>query len=170
MRSEWNAGRGFCISGLTVDAVDVWRIRIMKHHFRRPLFLLAITCLALMPAHARTISKPPRPGREFELHVGQRVNLYKTKLSLKFVAVLDDSRCPSDVTCVWAGNARVQVQVSNGRNSKTLTLNSNTTAPPPSDGSFAGYTVKLIRLDPYPRSTVKIALGSYVLKLIVSKN
>lgn len=138
------------------------------------LLALAIICLTL-PVFATGRDSgggrnAPRLGSEFELHAGQRISLYKTKLTVRFVAVSEDSRCPSDVTCVWAGNARVQVQVTNGRAGKTLTLNSNTAAPPSSDGNFAGYTVKLISLNPYPRSTARIAPGNYVLKLIVTKN
>jgi hypothetical protein len=30
---------------------------------------------------------------------------------VKFVKVLEDSRCPKDVTCIWAGRARVQIEV-----------------------------------------------------------
>ena len=32
-------------------------------------------------------------------------------VSLSFVEVLEDSRCPEDVTCVWAGRARIAVRV-----------------------------------------------------------
>jgi len=31
--------------------------------------------------------------------------------TVKFVQVLEDSRCPLDVTCIWAGRARVQLEV-----------------------------------------------------------
>ena len=142
--------------------------------FLKPrLIPVAIICCALPSsclADSAASKTAPRLGSEFELRVGQSVSLYKRRLWIRFVAVADDSRCPSDVTCVWAGNARVQLQVSNGRTSKTLTLNSNTAAPPPSDGSFKGYTLKLISLNPYPRSTVRIARDRYVVKLMVSEN
>lgn len=31
---------------------------------------------------------------------------------LKFVEVLEDSRCPKDIVCVWAGRAKVKVAIS----------------------------------------------------------
>jgi hypothetical protein len=148
----------------------------MNRSFYRRLIFVALVCCALpsfspaIRANSTARKTSPRLGREFELRVGQSVSLYRRNLSIKFVAVADDSRCPSDVTCVWAGNARVQLKVTNGRTIKTLTLNSNTTAPPPSDGSFKGYTLKLISLIPYPRSTVRIARDRYVVKLVVSEN
>ena len=33
------------------------------------------------------------------------------KASVSFLKVLEDSRCPSDVTCIWEGQARVLVEV-----------------------------------------------------------
>lgn len=33
-------------------------------------------------------------------------------LTIEFVKVLEDSRCPKDVQCVWAGQAKVKVAVS----------------------------------------------------------
>jgi hypothetical protein len=71
---------------------------------------------------------------------------------------------------VWAGNATVHLLVTIGRKTKTLTLNSNIAAPLPSDGSFAGYTVKLVNLSPYPLSKRRIAPGSYIVRLVVTKN
>jgi hypothetical protein len=148
----------------------------MNRSFYWRLISVVILCCALPSfsfagrGDSAASKKTPRLGSEFELRVGQSVSLYKRRLSIRFVAVADDSRCPSDVTCVWAGNARVQLQVSNGRTSKTLTLNSNTTAPPPSDGSFKGYTLKLLSLNPYPRSNVRFARDRYVVKLVVSEN
>lgn len=145
-------------------------------HFRSLLFLPAIISLALMPgssAQARTVSErthAPRLGRAFDLRVGERVIMRKTRLSLRFLPVRDDSRCPSDVTCVWAGNARVQLLATNGRETKTITLNSNISAPSPADGSFAGYTVKLVNLNPYPLSKRRIAPGGYVVRLVVTQN
>lgn len=145
-------------------------------HFRSLLFLPAIISLALVPglsAQARTVwerTQPPRLGREFDLRVGERVILRKTRLSLRFLPDREDSRCPSDVTCVWAGNARVQLLVTSGRIAKTITLNSNISAPSPADGSFADYTVKLVDLSPYPLSKRPIAPGDYVVRLVVTQN
>lgn len=31
------------------------------------------------------------------------------KLDVEFVRVVEDSRCPTDVTCVWAGEVKVQL-------------------------------------------------------------
>jgi hypothetical protein len=43
------------------------------------------------------------------LRHGQEVRLREGLLRLTFVQVMEDSRCPVDVTCVWEGNARIRV-------------------------------------------------------------
>src|ERR1044072_8657255 len=112
----------------------------MKNCYSRPLVLLAgisVLLAASLTATARADSErrtePARLGQEFDLRVGQRAVIRKTNLTLRFVTVPEDSRCPSDVTCVWAGNARVELLVTNGRRTKSMTLNSNTAAPPPAE-------------------------------------
>src|ERR1700704_4290387 len=69
-----------------------------------------------------------RLNSEFKLKAGQQVTLKGTRLRIRFVTVENDSRCPSDVTCVWAGNAAVRLQLSNGRSSRTVTLNTSSNA------------------------------------------
>lgn len=43
------------------------------------------------------------------LQIGEMLNLGNR--SLKFKNVVSDSRCPKDVTCIWAGEAIVSVEV-----------------------------------------------------------
>ena len=92
---------------------------------RQPISL-AIICL-MLSCGAATQAKPApaaRLGQPFSLRVGQRIGLKRAGLRIRFVAVTEDSRCPAGVTCVWAGNAKVQIEVgSNHRDSQTLTLN-----------------------------------------------
>jgi len=42
---------------------------------------------------------------------------------VKFAAVLGDSRCPPNVECIWAGNARIAIQVAQKGSSSRLELN-----------------------------------------------
>ena len=81
----------------------------------------ALSCLVLLASVGVLAASPHtnldvvRPGREFKLRAGQQVTVKGTKLRIRLIAVENDSRCPSDVTCVWAGNAAVQLQLSTGR-------------------------------------------------------
>ncbi|HEV7799341.1 MAG TPA: hypothetical protein VGO73_14380 [Pyrinomonadaceae bacterium] len=122
-------------------------------------------------AHAKGLAQAARLGREFKLKARHQVTLPREGLRIKFASVKEDSRCPADVKCVWAGNAAVRLEVSmRGRSSKVLWLNTNNSSSAATENQYRGYTVKLAELSPYPRSNRKIAPGDYVATLLVSKN
>lgn len=56
---------------------------------------------------AKVIVTPPIIA--VKVLLGKKVVLSKTKIS--FEAVLEDSRCPKNVTCIWAGQAKIKVRV-----------------------------------------------------------
>ncbi len=71
-------------------------------------------------------------------------------LVVKFVSVPEDSRCPKGAACVWAGNAKVKLEVRKGRGAwKTVELNTNAGA---TSAVVEGFEIKLVGLDPYPGS------------------
>ena len=148
-----------------------------RHGLRTRLILFGISCAVLLACSGALDAKMHSDGalqivrlsREFKLGAGQRVALKGTKLRIKFVTVQNDSRCPSDVTCVWAGNAAVQFQLNAGRKNKTVTLNTSGNSTFVRAAEFQGYKVKLADLSPYPRSNRKIAAGDYTATLLVSK-
>ena len=117
-------------------------------------------------------SQAARVGREFRIKAGRAVTLAREGLRLRFVRVTTDSRCPEEVDCVWAGNAEVLVEVSatNRRVSKTLKLNTNASPERPAEDKYRTYTVKLVELKPYPRTTRKMRQGEYTATLLVSKD
>lgn len=112
-----------------------------------------------------------RLGREFKLRSGQQVTLKREGLRIKFAAVTEDSRCPADVQCIWAGNAAVRLEISiRGGGSKSLTLNTNGGSSHVDENRYQGYKVKLVELGPYPRSDHQIAADKYVATLLVTKD
>jgi len=70
-------------------------------------------------------------------------------MRIKFLEVLDDSRCPVGTTCIWAGNAKVKIQVFAGRRAATFELNSTVS---PRTVTIGGYEIKLDSLEPRPRA------------------
>src|SRR5919206_5039217 len=85
-----------------------------------------------------------RVGREFKIKVGRTVTLKGESLRLRFVRVADDSRCPTNVDCVWAGNAEVLIEASAGRarGKKVLTLSTNASQGRSGEGEYRRYTVR----------------------------
>ena len=78
---------------------------------------------------------------------------------------MDDSRCPSDVTCIWEGRASVTLHIYNQTQYQTITLTTgeNTTS------YVDSYEINLINIIPYPVSTKDIS-KDYVATISISKN
>lgn len=84
-------------------------------------------------------------------------------LRLSFVEVLEDSRCPVDVTCVWAGNAKVLIGIGMGMG-PTHPLELNSTLEPRAV-DWNDVRVTLLKVTPEPRSTDTIPLEAYAVRL-----
>jgi len=69
------------------------------------------------------------------------------QVSVRFVRVAEDSRCPASVTCVWEGNARVVVHVSGSADS-LLNTNSSSGADALQSGAIR---ITLAAVEPEPR-------------------
>lgn len=78
----------------------------MKHRYCLiPLLLVMalVACRAVPEARAVDLDQ------EVQLAPGEQVVFGQQELFVEFVRVVDDSRCPTDVTCVWAGEVKVQL-------------------------------------------------------------
>lgn len=106
---------------------------------------------------------------EFQLKSGQTASLEPEEITIKFLRVTSDSRCPSDVICVWAGQVEVLLNVS--VNNKSFDINL-TKGPDESlsKQEIDGFTIELIKVDPYPVSTKTIQPSDYVITLVVTKS
>lgn len=88
-------------------------------------------------------------------------------IRVKFLELVDDSRCPRDTTCIWAGNAQIKVRVKKNGRSKVLVLNSNIE---PKSAAFGGYTFRLVKLTPEPRSNIRINRNGFVATIEIKKS
>ncbi len=85
---------------------------------------------------------------ELTLRPGQKGSAARGKVSVRFVLLAEDSRCPAGVACIWAGNAKVKVEVTIRRRAKkAFELN---TGVEPRSVEFDGYRFKLIDVTPRP--------------------
>jgi hypothetical protein len=102
----------------------------------------------------------------FELRVGRSATVAGEGLTVSFQGVPSDSRCPTSVQCVWAGDAVVQVVLS--KDGKAFGAELHTTLDPKSV-DYLNYNVALVSLDPYPSSTTPIAQSQYRATFVVTK-
>ncbi len=131
------------------------------------LFLLLAT-LGGASQHPSASTRRPL-GEEFKMRIGQQVTIKGQKLSIRFSAVRDESRCPTGVQCVWEGNAAVIVEVSSKKKEVVqATLNTNNSIKP-NQLEHKGYNIKLVRLNPYPKADQRIDPRDYEAVLLVTK-
>ena len=105
--------------------------------------------------------------KEFSLGIGQSARIDSEKLIIKFKSVLEDSRCPINALCAWAGNGKVEFDVLDidGEN-KTIVLN---TEDEPRLAPLKGHKLKLVSLNPPRINGVSISLGDYRVTLFVER-
>lgn len=84
--------------------------------------------------------------RRVELRVGEETTLPDSKISVKFLSVDDDSRCPQGVNCIWAGSVGVSLQLSApGEEGRRVRLN---TAVEPRAVSYKGHSFNIESVSP----------------------
>jgi len=93
----------------------------------------------------------------------------ENQITVRIDSVLNDSRCPSDVVCVWEGNAAVRFILNNDGDETKFVLNTHGGDNFRSDTIIDGYSVQLVKLNPYPVSTNVISNDEYVAELLIKK-
>lgn len=113
----------------------------------RTTLVLAI----LMAACSRPSSAPREatPGGNIEVAVGEAVSVRNSSARVLFVGA-SDSRCPSDVQCVTAGDATIVLAFSGDAGARTDSLY---LVRQPRTLTYGGFRFEAADLQPYPRST-----------------
>jgi hypothetical protein len=108
-----------------------------------------------------TTDVPPGPagrtvvlGQAFVVDVGESVIVAGVGLTVTYVELVTDSRCPPDVQCIWAGNATIAVRLSAaGEAPATVPLS---TMEGPTSAGYASFTVALVDLAWGPSPTARL--------------
>ncbi len=99
-------------------------------------------------AATRTI----RMGQPFELSLDQTATVESEALELMLTGI-DDSRCPSDVQCPWAGQITTTIAVTKaGTPLGTVELTQQTGQEVAVRQMIDGYALELMTVSPYPQS------------------
>ncbi len=132
--------------------------------------LLAVALVLGLSAcdSATTPSRSARLGEAFELRPGEAAAIADELLVVTFEGVSSDSRCPSNVVCIRAGEGVVELALRRlPSTSRHLTLKTDPIAD--SRGSFEGFVVKLDTLQPYPAAPDPIPAADYRVRLTVTR-
>ena len=104
-------------------------------------------------------------GQNFELQAGQSAACdCKDKLNVQFAGIKEDSRCPKNVNCLWAGQVIVELLVDG--QSTELALGSRKKGQ--TSKTVNGYTIELKKVSPYPVDQNNIKAEEYIVELVVT--
>lgn len=140
---------------------------------QRPI--LVLLSAALLAGCSRS-SGPAAPGdgpaqarydspAEFELAPGQRAIVDGGQFVIRFERVVDDSRCPGDVWCVWAGDARLELRLEGMAEDGGGRVDTLHTTLEPRGARYGAYLVQVVALRPEPRSGDDPGARRYVVRL-----
>lgn len=125
-----------------------------------------------IPSASPSASTPPATGavlgQQFSLQGGQAVQIASENLTIRFDRLVQDSRCPSDVQCIRAGDVTVGLQLQQSAGPQTLQLTYGA-APTEATKTYNNYTIALTEVRPISKtSTQTLSLSDYSLTLLVN--
>ncbi len=104
--------------------------------------------------------------QEFILKPGETASIQDTKIKILFDSVQNDSRCPIDLDCYWAGNAEVKLVLQIQQEQTAAIIN---TGIDNRHVQYRGYHVQLLKLTPARHSKKPIRQSDYAATLKVSR-
>jgi hypothetical protein len=121
------------------------------------LLLIAFALAACGRGGAATLNEP------IQLAPGEWAHFAAEDLELEFVGIAEDSRCPNDATCVWAGQVVVQLTLRrNNRNKEVLAKDSKAVA-------VDGYTISILQVLPARASSGPLPPADYRVTLKITR-
>ena len=126
-----------------------------------PMMLFAICCSAESDGIKTGL------GEEFVLAVGQSATIDGEGLTIRFIEVTEDSRCPEGVECVWEGRVTCLVDIiySDSTYRQELTQPGLSS---PSVLEFQGFEI-MFDIQPYPTFGKEIQTDEYRLVLTINR-
>ena len=102
-----------------------------------------------------------------KVKVGKQKKFSRSKINVKFVSLVEDSRCPEGTNCVWAGNAKIKVFVSRASGAgETFEMNTNLGAK---GATFGEYAINLTDLTPTPKANVRLNRNAYTATFTIAR-
>lgn len=104
-------------------------------------------------------------GEAFTLAPGEMRTNKDAALTVSFMEVTEDSRCPKNTNCVWEGEAKIKLMI----NDDPMVLVIREGKPEQAQQSYNdSYIIEAQALSPYPDGT-KIDPATYQLQIIVGR-
>lgn len=127
--------------------------------------IAAAVCLLAATACSEKAPVSPTPvDARVILAPGQTAQV-ASGVTVRFITVSGDSRCPADAFCVLGGDAIVRVEIATAGKAAERELHTGNNQPV----DFESVRVELIQLEPYPFSATPIRPSDYRATLRVTR-
>ncbi len=131
----------------------------------KKILLLAAAVILLLLSGCFADTEKVALGEEFSLKIGESASMRGENLEITFLEVLEDSRCPKNVTCIWAGRARSLIKVTIDGQSEDIELVEPAVSDETNWYRYSGYRIDY-SLFPYPENAGEFL--NYYLLLTIS--
>ena len=127
---------------------------------------LALIVISFISCEKETVPDSFSFGLENDFKINGEYHSADNSLKFK-ITEINDSRCPSDVVCIWAGKTDVKIEVESPVTGTIVV----STYDNPVD-TVGNFSFKIIDVLPYPISTKTIQLEDYnvTLKIVELSN
>ena len=130
------------------------------------LLLILVLCTSVL-AGSRSSIKASQDN-QFTITPGQSARIASESITIKFIGVMADSRCPTGVECIRAGDVSCSIEITKDGIKNPITLTDS--AGSGSSGGYIFQNYKIIfSLSPYPVAGKTIAKSDYRLILKFTK-
>ena len=141
----------------------------MRHLTAGLLFAALAACSSNKPADITAASPNNQTvsqelGRSFSMKIGESITV--GELRLTFRSVEGDSRCPTDVVCVWAGDGEIALKIEQGNKAGVAALH---TTLEPKKTDWEGYTIALVGLTPERKANTGIDSADSRAEILVTR-
>ena len=136
---------------------------------RRLHAVLARVCVVLLSGYGCSTIQPAvvvEPGASFALAQGQTATVRGTDTRITFKQVREDSRCPVDVTCVWAGDAKIEIVITPDGSAGTRILSLTS----PNETRVGNLRIRFVGLSPVPRQADGNTPRSYLAEFVAEQS
>lgn len=140
--------------------------RRRHNHSRSAALIAALLTVAIGCASVETPVVAADPGVAFALPLGKTASVNGSRARITFNKVTDDSRCPVDVVCIWAGDAKVELTIVRDGSAADTRVISITS--PNNEVVSGDLRIRLVGLAPAPRQSEPSARRAYVAQLVVT--
>ena len=102
------------------------------------------------------------------LEVNECFDKFESETRICLDSIFNDSRCPTELVCVWEGDAIAAFTLTMNKRDRSFNLHVNDKFQ--NDTLIEGVSIKLLNIFPYPKTDQPIGSNDYRAEISVTEN